>query len=86
MDQFKDYPTTLTSPATSAFAVVPSDTAPLTAITRALYVGQGGDISVEMQNGQIVTYQNVQSGSILALRTIKIRASGTTASGIVAMW
>ncbi len=86
MDQFKDFPVTLTSPATSAQAVTPSDTVPLGNVSRAIYVGQTGDISVEMQSGQIVTFQNVQGGSILALRVLKVRQSGTTAMGIVAMW
>ncbi len=86
MDQFKDFPATLTSPATNAAAITPSDTTPLVNISRAIYVGQTGDISVEMQSGQIVTFQNVQGGSILALRTMKIRQAGTTALGIVALW
>lgn len=86
MDQFKDFPATLTSPATNAVAITPSDTIPLANISRAVYVGQTGDVSVEMQSGQIVTFQNVQGGSILALRTMKIRAAGTTALGIIAVW
>ena len=86
MDQFKDFPNTLTSPATNAAAITPSDTSPLSEVSRAIYVGQTGDISVEMQNGQIVTFQNVQGGSILALRTLKIRLTGTTATGIVSLW
>jgi len=86
MDIFKDFPATLTSPATNATDIVPSDTLPLTNVSRAIYVGQTGDISVEMQSGQIVSFQNVQGGSILALRTLKIRQTGTTAVGIVALW
>lgn len=86
MDIFKDFPATLTSPATNATDVVPSDTLPLSYVSRAIYVGQTGDISVEMQSGQIVSFQNVQGGSILALRTLKIRQTGTTAVGIVALW
>ena len=86
MDQFKDFPITLTSPATNAAAVTPSDTTPLASVSRAIYVGQTGDISVEMLSGQIITFQNVQGGSILALRTLKIRQTGTTALGIVSMW
>ena len=86
MDQFKDLPATLTSPATNAGDVVPNDTVPLSVVTRAVYVGQTGDVSVEMQSGQIVTFQNVQGGSILAIRTLKVRATGTTATGVVAMW
>lgn len=86
MDIFKDFPATLTSPATNAAAVAPSDTTPLTSVSRAIYIGQSGDVSVEMQSGQIVTFQNVQGGSILALRTLKVRQTGTTAVGIVALW
>ncbi len=86
MDQFKDFPVTLTSPATHAVSVTPDDATPLGNVTRALYIGQTGDVSVEMQSGQIVTYQNVQGGSILALRVLKVRQTGTSALGIVALW
>ena len=86
MDQFKDFPATLTSPATNAIELVPDDLNPLDMVTRALYVGQTGDISVEMKSGQIVGFQNVQGGSILAIRTLKVRATGTTATGLIAMW
>ncbi|MEE9389199.1 MAG: hypothetical protein V3U96_11375 [Paracoccaceae bacterium] len=86
MDTFKDFPATLTSPATSAADITPSDTTTLSSVSRALYIGQTGDVSVEMQSGQITTFQNVQGGSILALRTLKVRQTGTTAVGIVALW
>jgi hypothetical protein len=86
MDQFKELPVTLTSPATSAVDIVPNDSIPLSIVTRAVYVAHAGDLSVEMQSGQIVTFQNVQDGSILAIRTLKVRQAGTTATGIVAMW
>ncbi|MGR3662351.1 MAG: spike base protein, RCAP_Rcc01079 family [Paracoccaceae bacterium] len=86
MDQFKDFPTTLTSPATNAIAITPNDTVPMQNVSRAIYVGQTGDLSVEMQSGQIVTYENVQSGSILAIRTLKVRQTGSTATGLISMW
>ncbi|MEE9427102.1 MAG: hypothetical protein V3V25_03040 [Paracoccaceae bacterium] len=86
MDIFKDFSATLTSPASNAQEITPSDTLPLSNVSRAIYVGQSGDISVEMQSGQIATFQNIQGGSILALRTLKIRQTGTTAIGIVSMW
>jgi len=66
--------------------ISPDDLNPLDMVTRALYVGQTGDISVEMQSGQIVGFQNVQGGRILAIRTLKVRAMGTTATGLIAMW
>lgn len=86
MDQFKDFPATLTSPATNALEITPNDTAPLAAVSRAIYVGQTGDVAAELQSGQVVTFQNVQSGTILAIRTLKILQSGTTANGIISMW
>lgn len=85
MDQFKDFPSTLTSPATHAIAIVPNDTVPISVVTRAVYVGQTGDVSVEMQSGQIVTYENVQGGTILAIRALKVRQTGSTATGLIAM-
>ncbi len=86
MDQFKDFPVTLTSPAVGAETVTPSDTTPLANVTRALYVGQTGDISVEMQGGQSVTFRNVQGGSVLALRASRVNLTGTTAADIIALW
>lgn len=86
MGRFKDFPNTLTSPATGAEPVAPSDTNTLSEVSRMIYVGQTGDLSVEMPSGQIVTLQNIQGGNIIPVRTLKIRQTGTTAIGIVAMW
>ena len=86
MDQFKDAPITLTSPATSAAAVSPDDATALNALSRAIYVGNTGDISVEMKDGQIVDFINIQGGTVLALRVMRVRQTGTTATGIVALW
>lgn len=86
MDFYKDAPLTLTSPATSAASVTPDDTLPLKCTSRAIYVGNTGDISVEMKDGQIVDFVNVQGGTVLAVRAIRIRQTGTTATGVVALW
>lgn len=86
MDMFKDFPVTLTSPAMNATDVLPSDTTALASISRAIYVGQTGDVSLEMQGGQVISFQNIQGGSVLALRVAKVRQTGTTATGIVALW
>ena len=86
MDLFKDHQTGLTSPASDAIAVTPDDNAALTFIPRAIYVGGTGDVSLEMQGGQIVTFTNVQGGTVLAVRALRVRQTGTTATGIVALW
>ena len=61
---------------------------------RALYVGQTGDVKVMMKrvdktgdsdsNG--VVFPNVQAGSILPIQIRRVIATGTTASGFVALY
>lgn len=86
MDQFKDMNVTLTSPATGAVAVAPDDNQMLEQVCRAIYVGNTGDVSVEMADGQIVDFANVQGGTVLAVRARRVRQTATTAGGIVALW
>ena len=86
MDYFKDHQLTLTSPASDAAAVTPDDNAALTFVPRAIYVGGTGDLAVEMQGGQNITFANIQGGTVLAIRALRVRQTGTTATGIVAIW
>jgi hypothetical protein len=86
MDNFSDIPTTLTAPARDAAPVTPSDSTNLTAVPRALYVGQAGDLSVLMAGGQSVVFSTVPAGLILPVRAVRVNATGTTAAGIVALW
>ena len=44
------------------------------------------EISAELASGTQVTFTAVPAGMILPLRLRKIRASGTTAQNIVALW
>lgn len=75
----------LISPISFGAAVTPSDSTVLTA-TRALWVGGAGDVAVEMTGGSVVTLAAVPAGSLLPLRCAKVRATGTTATSIVALW
>lgn len=86
MDKFSDYPTSLTAPARDAVAVVPSDTTDLTVLPRALYVGQTGDVTARLAGGQTVLFKAAQAGSVLPVRAARVMATGTTATGIVALW
>lgn len=70
----------------NAAAVTPSDSADLTYDTRALYVGGAGDISIITENGQTVTLVGVPAGSFLPISVSRVRATGTTATNIVAFW
>ncbi|MDE1159958.1 MAG: hypothetical protein PW791_17110 [Neorhizobium sp.] len=84
-DRFAHTQSSLSGPASSGFAVMPSDNAALTETTRALYIGTGGDLTVRMLSGAVLTLQNVPTGAILPLRTTAVFATGTTAGAIAAL-
>lgn len=84
-DDFEDFNSGLTSPATAADPIAPSDTTPLQHATRAIYVGQGGDLTVEFVSGDTVTLYGVQPGAVYAVRVRHVLATGTTAAGLVGL-
>ena len=86
MDRYEDFTPSLVSPAEDGATVVPSDGADLPQVTRALYVGQGGTLAVQLASGAQVALSGVPGGALLPLRARRVRATGTTASGIVALW
>lgn len=72
--------------ARNAALVTPNDSTDLTAMTRAVYVGTGGNLAVVMAGGQTVTLPSIPNGALLPICVSRIRATSTTASGIVAFW
>lgn len=84
MDQFYQSQDSVSDPARSVLSVVPSDQAPLPMIPKAIFVGAGGDVALRaVDDTQVVTFRNVPDGSILPVRAIEIRATGTTADALV---
>ena len=53
----------------------------------ALYVGTGGDITVEMSSGQSVTFKNVPDGTFLPIAAAKVTAvaNGAAVADIIAL-
>jgi hypothetical protein len=49
-------------------------------------VGNGGDIAVTMRGGDEVTFANVADGVILPIRVLRVKATGTTATDILAIY
>ena len=86
MDRYEDHFPSLVSPATDGANVAPSDDADLAQVTRALYVGRGGDLSLRLASGGEVALAGVPGGALLPLRAARVLATGTTAGGIVALW
>lgn len=78
-----------------AAAVTPSDTANLSVpssepanslFTGAiLYIGVPGNLRVLTEGGQDVTFQNVPIG-FFPVQVTRVYATGTSATGIIALW
>ena len=85
-DKFSGAVDSVEAPATDAASVTPSDTAALSAIPKALYVGGAGDITLRPLAGAAdVVLKSVPAGAILPVRAKYVRATGTTATAIVAL-
>jgi hypothetical protein len=84
-DKFAHQSDSANSPSRDVFALVPSDTALLSPIPKGIYVGSGGDVTLRAVDSQAdATYRNLADASYIAVRAIYVRASGTTASNLVA--
>ena len=86
-DPFSGAVDSVIAPATRAVAVVPHDLNPLADIPKALFVGSGGHLALRGAGGGAdVLFRNVQDGTVLPLRAQFVRATGTTAADIVALY
>ena len=84
-DSFRSHTRSLTSPPEHAASILPDDAADLAQVTRALYVGGGGDVAVRI-GGETAVFTGVPGGTLLPVRVSRVLASGTTASGILGLW
>ena len=85
-DRYEGFARSIVGPARSGFAVAPDDATPLAAVSRAIYVGTGGDLVVVLaDDADPVTLAAVPSGMLLPVRVRKVLATGTTADGLVAL-
>lgn len=71
-------------PAGGAIAVVKSDTTTIGGC-RALYVGTGGDLTVDTPAQSNVVFKAVPAGSVLPVAVLRVKAA-TTAADIVALY
>ena len=85
-DSFKTFARSLTSPPEHAQEITPSDLEPLRHVTRALYVGGGGDVRLRMLGGEEATFRGLQAGSMIPIRVDMIKSAGTTATGLIGLW
>lgn len=86
-DQFSNNADQVSAPATRAVAVAPHDSNALTDIPKALFIGTGGNITMRGVNGAAdQLWKNVPSGSVLPFRAQYVRATGTSASDLLALY
>jgi hypothetical protein len=86
-DNFSNSTDALHAPAARAVAVTPDDANPLTDIPKALYVGTGGDIAARgLRDTADQLWKAVPAGTVLPFRARYIRATGTTAADILALY
>jgi hypothetical protein len=83
-DLFLNRSATLSDPARDIMPVTPSDSTDLGAVAVALYVETGGVLSIDTVFGDTRTV-TVADFSILPVGVRRVRASGTSASGIHAL-
>jgi len=84
-DIFSDHAVGLTAPATRPETITPSDAVELSRATRALYVGQTGNVRLKTTSGDIVTLANMQGGILYPIRVTQVFATGTTATDLVGL-
>ncbi|MEI9850621.1 MAG: hypothetical protein WDN24_06900 [Sphingomonas sp.] len=86
-DQFSNNADQVSAPATRALAVTPHDTNALGDIPKALFVGTGGNVTMRGVGGSAdQLWKNIPSGSILPFRVKYVRATGTTAADLLALY
>ena len=85
VDQYAGITAGLSGNASSAVAVTPSDTTDLTYVSRWLFVGGAGNVTCIMADGTTVLFTGILAGTLLPIRCSRVKATGTTATLMVAL-
>lgn len=75
-----------TGPVTGAVSVTPDDTDLLANISRALWVGEAGNMAVVMADDTEVTFAGIAAGTLLPIRVKRVNDTDTTAASILALY
>jgi len=76
----------LTAPARDGDAITPDDNNDLAVACRGIIVTVAGNVEVVTPAGNTVIYPGLAAGIVHPLRATRIKAAGTTATGIVVVW
>jgi hypothetical protein len=76
----------MSGPYVGGFAITPDNNNSLDKVTRAIWVGSGGDLSVMMRTGEQLLLKSVPPGTEIRLRVTHVLAAATTASALVGLY
>ena len=85
LDPFRSADDSAADPARRAFAITPSDAAELSVLPKALLIGGAGTVALRAVDSTADVTIAVQAGQLLPVRVQFVRATGTTATGIVGL-
>ena len=86
-DRFSGISDTPAMPPRGCVVVVPDDARALTTVAKALYVGTGGTIVMRgIDDGSDQVWKNIPSGALIPFRVAAVRATGTTATDMLALY
>lgn len=81
MADFEGYSTPITGPSSDVFPIAPNDGADLVKVTRAIRANGAGDVVAVMLSGNERTLK-FGAGETRAVRVVRVKATGTTASDL----
>ena len=84
-DTYRSYARGLNAPAADAFAITPDNGNDLAVAARAIYVGGAGSLEIVTLAGNTVVFTGLGAGTVLPCSAARVRASGTTATGLVGL-
>jgi hypothetical protein len=86
-DTFANFQGGLQTPVRHSFAITPSDTNELPFVTRAIYIGSSGDITLRLADDTgSVTFKAVAAGTLLPIRARQVYVTGTGATLLVGFY
>ena len=85
-DAFDGFAPGLLTPGQNAASVTPNDSTDLSYCSRGVYVGAQGNLKVTLVGGDTVTFVGLAAGIVHPIRAMRIWSTGTTATGIIAVW
>ncbi len=74
-------------PYRDAASITPNDSADLPDLSRGIFVGTGGALTVRLLDASAdVVFANIPNGTLLPISVRRVMVTGTTASGLIALY